>query len=337
MLDGRAPWLRARLHAAAATVAPMTVLVVGAGVSGLSCAAALQAAGHPVAVWSAATSPGLTSDVAAAFWYPYRADPPERVLGWSAASYRHFAGLVGDDAGVTMREVTELVRSAPQAPPFWGAAVAGLRPLGAAEIPAGFAGGWRFEAPVVDTRRYMPWLRARLESAGARITLRSIASLDEAIAAADVVVNCTGLGARSLCADDGVFPIRGQLVHVRDPGLARVVLDEDDPRGITYVVPRGDDCVLGGTADPGDDDLRARDDASAAILARAGALVPELRGATPLRVAVGLRPGRAAVRLEAERIGGATVVHDYGHGGAGVTLSWGCALEVCELVARATR
>jgi D-amino-acid oxidase len=45
---------------------------------------------------------------------------------------------------------------------------------------------------------------------------------------------------------------------------------------------------------------------------------------------VGLRPVRPAVRLERE----GRVIHCYGQGGAGVTLSWGCAEEVRELVAQ---
>jgi D-amino-acid oxidase len=49
---------------------------------------------------------------------------------------------------------------------------------------------------------------------------------------------------------------------------------------------------------------------------------------------VGLRPGRSTVRLEeGEQLSsGARVVHNYGHGGAGITLSWGCAHEVVTLV-----
>jgi D-amino-acid oxidase len=70
----------------------------------------------------------------------------------------------------------------------------------------------------------------------------------------------------------------------------------------------------------------------AAILARACALVPELRGQPVLSRAVGLRPGRPTVRLERLDVGGRPVVACYGHGGAGVTLSWGCAAEVASLV-----
>lgn len=47
-----------------------------------------------------------------------------------------------------------------------------------------------------------------------------------------------------------------------------------------------------------------------------------------------MRPSRTEVRLEAEKVEGRTVVHNYGHGGAGVTLSWGCAEEVVEIVSQ---
>jgi D-amino-acid oxidase len=49
---------------------------------------------------------------------------------------------------------------------------------------------------------------------------------------------------------------------------------------------------------------------------------------------VGLRPARPGDRLELDAIGGTAVVHNYGHGGAGVTLSWGCAEAVRDLVAQ---
>jgi D-amino-acid oxidase len=51
---------------------------------------------------------------------------------------------------------------------------------------------------------------------------------------------------------------------------------------------------------------------------------------------VGLRPGRASVRVEAESRRGARLVHDYGHGGSGVTLSWGCAREAAALACAPT-
>lgn len=311
----------------------MDVLVVGGGVSGLTCALRLREQGLAVALWARELPPRTTSNVAAAFWYPYKAEPPSRVLGWAALSHRRFVALAPEPgAGICVRRAIEILRE-PRSRPWWADAVPSLRDATPDELPPGTAHGWAFDAPVIDTRVYLPWLRARLEDAGVTVEQRALARLGDA--PCEFVVNCAGLGARELCGDAGLYPIRGQLVHVRDPGVTAIVIDEDDPRGMSYVVPRGDDCVLGGSADEGDEDLRARPELADAIVARCEGLVPALAGATRLADVVGLRPGRASVRLEAERRDGRTVVHDYGHGGAGVTLSWGCAEEVVALVTAA--
>jgi D-amino-acid oxidase len=101
-----------------------------------------------------------------------------------------------------------------------------------------------------------------------------------------------------------------------------------DGAGPTYVVPRVDQVVVGGTFEEGTWDRTPSPDTAAAILDRAARLVPELAGARVVGHRVGLRPMRSEVRLE--RVG--DVVHCYGHGGAGVTLARGCADEVAELL-----
>lgn len=88
---------------------------------------------------------------------------------------------------------------------------------------------------------------------------------------------------------------------------------------------------MGGTADEGAWDLAPDPATEAALLAKGVAMEPRLAGCRVLGRAVGLRPARSEVRLEAERVEGSLVVHNYGHGGAGVTLSWGCAEEAARL------
>jgi D-amino-acid oxidase len=146
-----------------------------------------------------------------------------------------------------------------------------------------------------------------------------------------VVVNATGLGARRTASDPSLMPVRGQVVYVEQVGLDRWWLDGSVP---VYVVPRSRDIVVGGTDDEGEWDRRVDADVAAGILARATELVPELAGARVVGHRVGLRPVRPEVRLEVEEPAGgsARVVHCYGHGGAGVTLSWGCADDVARLV-----
>ncbi len=301
------------------------VTVLGAGVTGLSCAVRLLEAGHEVAVVARDLPLETTSAVAAALWYPYRAYPLERVTAWSAVTYAELARLANDErTGVVLRRGTEVCRTPPPAP-WWASAVPALDR--AVDLPAGYAGGWSMEAPVVEMPIYLPWLVRRIEELGGTVTRMALAGLPDMAA---VVVNAAGLGARLFAQDDSVRPVRGQVVHVEQVGLGRWWLDSQGP---TYVVPRSSDIVVGGTDEEDAWDRTPDPQTGRDLVARAAALVPELRGARVLSQRVGLRPVRPTVRLElVERADGARVVHCYGHGGAGVTLSWGCADEVTALV-----
>jgi D-amino-acid oxidase len=310
------------------------ITVVGAGVVGLTCALRLSEAGFGVRVVARDRGEATTSSVAAAVWYPYRALPYELVLGWAETSYQEFVGLarVEPAAGVRLRAGTELLRDdGPD--PWWASAVPDLvKVTGQPHVPAEFAIGWRFTAPVVDMSRYLPWLESRLAARGIVPEHADLADLADPRLAGEVVVDCSGLGARTLVPDPSVTPVRGQVVVVEQVGLDEWVVDDGDGRALTYVVPRVDDVVLGGTAEEGADDLVVDDATAAGIRQRAIALVPALADAQIVGHKVGLRPARPTVRLDVEDRGGRPVVHCYGHGGAGVTLSWGCAADVVDLV-----
>ncbi|QIK67097.1 FAD-binding oxidoreductase [Nocardioides sp. HDW12B] len=303
------------------------VTVVGAGVVGLSCAVRLLEAGHEVAVLARDLPLETTSAVAAALWYPYRAYPLERVLGWAATTCTDLTALADDEAtGVTMRRGTQVLRS-PEARPWWASALPAVE--AATDLPSGYAAGWSAEVPVAEMPVYLGWLNDRVEDLGGTVTRMALAALPDQ---AEVVVNASGLGARLLGSDDSVVPVRGQVVVVEQVGLEEWWLDSAGP---TYVVPRRHDIVVGGTDTEGAWDRRPDEAVAREVLARATALVPQLKRARVLRHRVGLRPARSGVRLE-ERTGvrGNRVIHCYGHGGAGVTLSWGCAAEVTSLVGR---
>ncbi len=299
------------------------IIVVGAGVIGLTCAVRLLEAGHRVDVVARDLPRESTSAVAAAIWYPYRAYPQDRVIGWGARTRQVFADLVDRDpdalSGVRTVPGTEVLRH--RTPdPWWIGAVPALERVAP---PTGYDDAWSFEAPVVEMPRYLPWLAEQVISLGGTITRLNLPCLPSG---ADIVVNCSGLGSRLLGADHSVTPVAGQVVYVEQFGLDRWWLDGDGP---TYVVPRSRDIVVGGTADEGEWSRTPSPATAEAILRRASALVPALASAKVVGHKVGLRPARPSVRLE--RV--ADVVHCYGHGGAGVTLSWGCADEVVSLVA----
>ncbi|MGI8645843.1 MAG: FAD-dependent oxidoreductase [Nocardioides sp.] len=275
------------------------VIVVGAGVVGLTCAVRLSEAGHRVDVVARDLPLETTSSVAAAICYPYLAQPPDLVARWSAVTRSAFETLVAEepDCGVRLVEGSE-VRSA--------GAVSSVLPL--------------IEMPV-----FLGWLVSRLDALGGTLTRLNLTVLPTG---ADMVVNCSGLGARHLAKDLSVVPVQGQVVVVEQFGLNRWWLD---PAGPTYVVPRTHDVVVGGTEVRGAWSRTPLPATADAIVARATALVPELAGARVLRHKVGLRPARPTVRVE--RVG--DVVHCYGHGGSGVTLCWGTAADVVDLAARA--
>jgi D-amino-acid oxidase len=306
--------------------------VVGCGVIGLTAAVGLQEAGMDVRIVTAALPPDTTSSVAAALWYPYKAYPEERVLSWGKRTFELFEDLARvPESGVHMREGVELWRE-PVPDPWWASAVPGVRRCAEDELPPGYRGGHAFAAPVIEMPVYLGYLLDRFVRAGGRIEHRAISSLEEA-GEGRVIVNCAGLGARELVGDTSMEPIRGQIVRVRNPGLERFMLDEENPEGVTYLVPRSEDCILGGTAEDGEWDTAPDPETAAGILRRCTALEPRLADAEVLEHKVGLRPGRPEVRLEWEDAAhGPPRVHNYGHGGSGITLSWGCAEETMRLV-----
>ncbi|MFE4552953.1 FAD-dependent oxidoreductase [Streptomyces sp. NPDC056785] len=306
------------------------VIVVGSGVIGLTTAVVLAERGLRVRVWTREPAERATSAVAGALWWPYRIEPAERVGAWALASLAVYEELAArpDSSGVRMADgVLAGARLDGQAP--WAARVPGLRAATAEE----YAGvGLRARLPLIDMPVYLRRLRERLTAAGGTVEIRTVTDL--ARVPAPVVVNCTGLGARTLVPDPAVRPVRGQLVITENPGLDSWIVAADDSTGTsTYVFPQPDRLVLGGTADEDDWSLTPDPAVATAIVERCAALRPEIAGARVLGHRVGLRPTRSSVRLERE-VGadGRVVVHHYGHGGAGVTVAWGCALEAAALV-----
>lgn len=312
--------------------------MVGAGVSGLTCGVRLLEEGHDVEIWARERTPNTTSDVAAAAWYPPRREKDRRVDRWLPVSLSRFTDLVTDgESGVQLRDGLELFRR-PADDTWWRDILPGFRRARADELPDGFVDGFfARRVPVIEMPIYMAWLMRRFADLGGRTVETTLTDLAAPSDAADVVVNCAGLGARSLCRDQSITAVRGQVVRVEQFGLDRYILDEQSPEGITYLYPRSRDVVLGGTRERGNEILEPDPGTARAIVERCARLDPRVNHTRVLSHAVGLRPGRDKVRLEAEEPRpGKLLVHDYGHGGSGVTLSWGCAEDVVRLISDGT-
>lgn len=272
----------------------MRVAIIGAGVSGLTCGVVLSEAGHDVTI-VAKEIENTTSHAAAAIWFPYHV-ASEHAERWAEESRQVFVALTREpEAGVSMIDFD--------------------------------VNGEVMGVPLMDTTRYLPYLRRRFrgEVLQRELTPESLATLARSH---DVLVNCAGFGARDLFGDEELVPGYGIAVIVDRPALDRAIVT-DEP--LMYVIPRTGDCILGGYDAP----VAPPESEADAIVARCRAAVPSLSGRIR-GVKHGIRPVRPSVRLEVSEISGTPVIHNYGHGGAGFTVSWGCAAEVARAVARAT-
>jgi D-amino-acid oxidase len=304
----------------------MRVSIIGSGVIGMTVAHELATHGHEVTVVSDRDHRASVSSVAAAIWFPYEVGRTDRVMASAQVTFQRLVALADDPAtGVRMRSGTVLARTASGNFSYVSGAPA------TSDIPDG-ATGVRCELPLVVTGVYLGWLHKQLEDLGVRFEARSLSSVDD-LTDADAVVVAAGLGSAALVGGDpDLHPVRGQVVRLANPGLTDFVLDDDNPDGLTYVVPRDDDIVCGGTDDAHSWDEHPHADVEAAILARATALVPALSGLPVVSRAVGLRPARPTVRLELLPGHSRPVIACYGHGGSGFTLSWGEATDVRHLL-----
>lgn len=310
----------------------MQALVIGGGVIGLTTALVLIERGWRVTIVVSAWAPNIVSSVAAAIWHPYQADHPQ-ITAWSGATAARLRELVNEpEAGVRLVVGYEFHRRATP-PPAWAASLPWYRAVPPEHYPPGLGivEGYCYEVPLIETPIYMAWLHRQVAARGATLLTYTVSSLEELGPEWDIIVNCTGLGARQLVGDTSMYPIRGQIVKVAPGTTENFLFDEDDLSRLTYIIPRTDGTILGGTVIADDWDTTVRPETTEVILRQCRDLLPALANAEILDVLVGLRPGRPQIRLEREIVAGRPVIHNYGHGGSGYTLSWGCAEDVAQL------
>lgn len=197
-----------------------------------------------------------------------------------------------------------------------------------------FKYGSSFQTVITQPKMFMPWLMRQFKENGGTVEFHTVTRLEELAGAYNIVVNCSGLGSQNLIPDPVMYPVKGQLVMVRAPWIKTFLYcDAEDP---TYFIPHNDKIIIGGTREKGNYSTDVSKDVQDAILKRAGEILPQVKCAEVIGNWSGLRPSRDPLRLEKELldVGGGKklrVVHNYGHGANGITLSWGTSLDAAKL------
>jgi D-amino-acid oxidase len=279
-----------------------------------------------------------TSVVAGAVWAPPRpAERATKTLAWTQHSLGVFRELASNPGtGVRMAPaiaVGELTGA--EAMSSAAKLIPDLCPADPADLPEGFGTGFRATMPMIDMPQYLKYLTDRLAAAGSEIETRAVRSLAEVADTAPIVINCAGLGAAALADDDTMRPLFGQHVVLANPGLQQLFLEINAGPEWTCYFPHPQRVVCGGISIPGRWDTTPDPEVSERILQRCRRIEPRLGEAEVIETITGLRPDRPSVRLEAEPLGWARCIHNYGHSSNGVTLSWGCARDVVRLVGNA--
>lgn len=307
------------------------ILVVGCGVIGLTTAIYLQAQQYQVSIITRDLPAQSTSFKAAAIWLPFKANPQKLVNQWSNRSYDYFEDLAKiKGTGVSMIDFTVL--AVDEQTPNWLDAVPenAVRKTTSAELPPNYQFGYVVHVPLIESPVYLDYLYKRFTQQGGQVVQQNIESLDTLLHPNQIIINCTGLGAKTLLNDDLLYPIQGHLALVEKKAGIKCISDDDGPNALAYVIPREDGIVIGGTAVEHAYDLTVDPKVIQQIQENCQQIEPNIKGLPIIKSMVGLRPARTSIRLEREPQ--KNLIHNYGHGGSGYTVSWGCAHAVGELL-----
>lgn len=307
------------------------IAIIGAGISGMSTAYLLKDKGYSITIFAKAFSPNITSNRAAAFWFPYHIRNDKRGINWCRTSYEFYTKMAKDaGTGISMQQLIKILRKGvADEEPIWVDFMpqGSYRIMDKEELDDEIEIGYDIQVPLIETQIFLPYLENKLKARGVNFFQQEIQSFNELTNSFDTVINCSALGARKLCNDNAVIPVRGQVGLLSPRNDFPIFLDNEKP---LYIVPRKDAMIVGGTYEERVETETTEPATIDRLLNNAFEVFPELKEQKVIGSWAGLRPYRPEVRVEHET--GTNIIHNYGHGGSGFTLAFGCAAEVASIV-----
>jgi glycine/D-amino acid oxidase-like deaminating enzyme len=233
--------------------------VIGCGAVGLATARLLQQKGFEVTIYARDLPPHTTSNIAGAQWSPFSvADPDQRTPEFDGQlaraarlSHRYFQDLIGEHYGVRWIENYVLRRSpsGPNPDPLRDLYPAS-RSLSKKDHPFPYDYVDCFVTMLIEPPIYLNAVLRDFLAFGGRVSVREFNDREAILTLPEnVVLNCTGIGAKALFGDEELVPIKGQLVVLLpQPEVDYITLLQDG----LYMFPRRDGILLGGTFERGE-------------------------------------------------------------------------------------
>ncbi|KAL5021664.1 hypothetical protein ScPMuIL_000819 [Solemya velum] len=326
----------------------VNIAVLGAGVVGMSTAVCIQnqIPGARITVYADRFAKDTTSDGAAGIFAPMmkkvKTKTKEEFRKYIEDSFTWFDAICrsvdGPEAGIQKISGNDVMLKREEWP-LLSNIVYNFREMTEKELstyPDHIRYGWAFTTVMVECRKYLPWLMRRFRERGGQVVFGTIDSLQQFSTGYDAVVNCLALGSREVFNDRTMYADRGHVLRVHAPWMKHFLIVSMPGGDQTYIFPGQENVVLGGTHQKGQEGMDYDDKIAEDIVGRVAQYVPAMKKAPIERKWVGLRPCRTEVRVEKEicRVGDKSVkvVHNYGHAGQGICLSWGTAIRATELV-----